>query len=95
MKSWIRSSLVALALSVVVGGSASQVTHAQNSGNPVAAAQKREAHPVLQRSMRQLEGVKDQLQKAPGDFGGHKAAAIDAVTHAINELQQAIQFDKK
>jgi hypothetical protein len=55
----------------------------------------REGHPVLQSSMRQLENIKDRLQKAPTDFGGHREKAVDAIGHAINELQEAIQFDKK
>jgi hypothetical protein len=91
MKSWIRNCLVALALAALVGGSASQVALAQAAP----AAQGREAHPLLRRALRQLEAVKDEMQKAPDDFHGHKAAAIDAVTHAINELQQAIASDKK
>jgi hypothetical protein len=55
----------------------------------------KEGHPVLQNSIRQIEGVKDRLQKAPRDFGGHKEAAIDALNHALNELHQAVQFDQK
>jgi len=49
----------------------------------------------LQQSVRQLEGVKDRLQKAPTDFGGHREAAVDAITRAISELRQAETFDKK
>ena len=56
---------------------------------------KGENHPVLQNSMRQIEAIKDRLQRAPKDFGGHKEAAIDALNHALNELQQAVQYDKK
>lgn len=56
---------------------------------------KREGHPVLQNSIRQIETIKDRLQNAPSDFGGHRVAAIEALNHAISELQQAIQFDKK
>ena len=54
-----------------------------------------EKHPVLQRSIQQLENIKDHLQQAPSDFGGHKAAAIESINHAMNELHQAIAFDKK
>ena len=93
MKSWIRNSLVALAMTGVAGGLTSSVALAQ--AKPAAVQRNREGHPVLQRAIRQLEGVKDELQRAPDDFHGHKEAAIDAVTHAINELRQAIQSDKK
>ena len=54
-----------------------------------------EKHPVLRNSIQQLEGIKDRLQKAPTDFGGHKAAAIESINHAMRELDQAIAFDKK
>jgi hypothetical protein len=94
MTAWMRNSLVALAFVALVGGSASRVAIAQ--APPAKAAQgNREAHPVLRRSLRQLEMVKDELQKANDDFHGHKEAAIDSVTHAITELQAAIASDKK
>jgi hypothetical protein len=94
MKSWTRNSLVALAFVALVGGSSSQSALAQAPA-PKAAQGNREAHPVLRRSLRQLEMVKDELQKANDDFHGHKEAAIDSVTHAITELQAAIASDKK
>jgi hypothetical protein len=94
MKSWIRNTMVALALvGLVGGGSASRIAFAQAA--PAKGAARREAHPVLQRSIRQLEMVKDELTKAPDDFHGHKEAAIDAVTHAMTELRAAIAADKK
>jgi hypothetical protein len=96
MTSWMRNSLVALAFVALVGGSASQMALAQAPAPAAKAAQgNREAHPVLRRSLRQLEMVKDELQKANDDFHGHKEAAIDSVTHAITELQAAIASDKK
>jgi hypothetical protein len=93
MKSWIRNSLVALAFVALAGGSSGQAALAQAA--PAKAQGNREAHPLVRRALRQLEMVKDEMQKAPDDFHGHKEAAIDAVTHAINELQQAIAADKK
>jgi hypothetical protein len=83
----IRTAIVAIGLVAAVTGG--------TWGRPAVLAQGKERHPVLQASMRQLEGIKDRLQKAPTDFGGHREAAVDAITHAINELQQAIQFDRK
>ena len=69
---------------------ATPIVSAQQTKHPA-----HEAHPVLQRSITQLEGIKDRLQKAPKDFGGHREAAVDAITKAISELQQAEAFDKK
>jgi hypothetical protein len=97
----IRMTIVATGLLAALAGATwgRQAVLAQG-GTAAGLAQKqgkngKEGHPVLQNSMRQLEGIKDRLQRAPTDFGGHREAAVDAITHAINELQQAIQFDKK
>ena len=83
MSRTIRTTLAAAAMTIAFAGGA------------VLAQAKREAHPVLQNSIRQIETIKDHLQKAPSDFGGHRVAAIEALNHAISELQLAIQADKK
>jgi hypothetical protein len=82
------------------GGTGAGAVQGAAQGAAPGAAQKQnkngnERHPVLKNSMRQLENIKDRLQKAPTDFGGHREKAVDAITHAISELQQAIQFDSK
>jgi hypothetical protein len=82
MARFIRKSLVVVGLLGVLAAGGWTVT-----------AQER--HPVLRHSIRQLEGIKDHLQKAPTDFGGHKAAAIEAINRAMNELREAIEYDKK
>ena len=84
MSQSVRRALLACALvGAVVSGAAAQGRHGG------------EKHPVLQNSVQQLERIKDHLQNAPTDFGGHKASAIGAINNAINELNQAIAFDKK
>ena len=92
----IRTSLTVVCLTVSLAGSAwtTKTVLAQTGQKPAAGA-RREGHPVLQSSVRQIEAIKDRLQRAPADFGGHKEAAIDALNHALNELNQAIQFDKR
>jgi hypothetical protein len=79
----IREGLVAvvLALSCATAGLIAQTAH-------------KEGHPVLERAMEQINSIKGRLQNAPRDFGGHKQKAIDALTIAAGELQQAMQFDK-
>jgi hypothetical protein len=57
--------------------------------------QNQERHPVLHRAIEQINNMKMRLEKAPQDFGGHKHKAIEALGVAANELEQAIQFDKK
>jgi hypothetical protein len=93
----IRKELVAFGFAALLAagagvwqGSAQAATLAE-----VQAKARAERHPVIQQSIRQLEGVKDRLQKAPTDFGGHRAAAVEAITRAIGELHQAEAFDKK
>jgi hypothetical protein len=87
MRQSLRTGVLALGLAAALAGSAWGVQAQGNKGG--------EKHPVLRNSMRQLEAIKDRLQKAPTDFGGHREKAVDAIGHAINELQQAIEFDKK
>jgi hypothetical protein len=66
------------------------------AGSWSAAAQnKKEPHPVLERAIEQITRIKDRLQGAPKDFGGHKQKAIEALSLANDELRQAIQFDKR
>jgi hypothetical protein len=45
--------------------------------------------------MRQLEAAKDSLQHAAHDFGGHREAAIKSIDEALNQLNQALAYDKK
>ncbi len=85
------AALLAVGAGVLQGPPAQAATFASD----VQAKAKHERHPVLQQSIRQLEGVKDRLQKAPTDFGGHRAAAVEAITRAISELREAEAFDKK
>lgn len=55
---------------------------------------KEEKHPRLQRAIEELRAVKLHLEKAPHDFGGHRAEAVKAVTEAIKQLELAVKFDK-
>jgi len=66
-----------------------------SAGAFTASAQNQEKHPVLHRAIEQINNMKMRLEKAPQDFGGHKHKAIEALGLAANELEQAIQFDKK
>jgi hypothetical protein len=96
MRPSIRASLILFCLIVsLAGGVGTTKTVLAQTGQKPAAGATHEKHPVLQSSVRQIEAIKDRLQKAPTDFGGHKEAAIDALSHALNELNQAIQFDKR
>jgi len=54
-----------------------------------------ERHPRIRSAIRELEAAKAELQKAPHDFGGHRADAVVAVDRAIEQLRIALQYDKK
>jgi hypothetical protein len=45
---------------------------------------------VLRTARRQLDGVKGELVRAPSDYGGHKAKAIEHITMAVGEIDQAL-----
>jgi hypothetical protein len=66
-----------------------------SAGTWTAQAQnKKEAHPVLERAIDQINNIKGQLQSAPKDFAGHKQKAIEALNLATDELHQAMRVDK-
>jgi hypothetical protein len=54
-----------------------------------------ERHPRIRAAIRELQAAKVELQKAPHDFGGHRAEAVQAVDRAIEQLRLALQYDKK
>jgi hypothetical protein len=54
-----------------------------------------EAHPRIHSAIRELQAAKEELQKAPHDFGGHRADAVQAVDRALEQLRLALQYDKK
>jgi hypothetical protein len=81
MKNLFRASCVVIVASLAFAGGAW-------------AQAKTQGHPVLDRAIEQIDTIKGRLEGAPKDFGGHKQKAIDALTLAANELQQAKQFAK-
>ena len=69
---------------------------AQGKNYPPAKTRKAraEGHPKIHQAIAALEAVKLELEQASGDFGGHKAEAIEAVNNALKRLRLALQFDK-
>jgi hypothetical protein len=55
----------------------------------------REVHPHIRAAIRELQEAKKELQSAAHDFGGHREDAVKACDEAINQLRQALQYDKK
>ena len=52
----------------------------------------KEKYPNLDKAIHALEAAKGDLNKAPHDFGGHKADALAACDEAIKQLGLAKQF---
>ena len=55
----------------------------------------REHHPEIRKAIEQLKRAKADLQHASHDFGGHRDAALKACDEAIEQLQQALNYDRK
>ena len=55
----------------------------------------KERHPMIRRAIVALHGAKNELEHADTDFGGHRADALQAVNNALDQLQQALKYDKK
>lgn len=51
-------------------------------------------HPKIREAIAALEGARAELEQSSGDYGGHKADAIEAVNNALKRLRLALQFDK-
>jgi hypothetical protein len=69
-------------------------THAQ--ARSVARARRTRAggHPKIREAIAALEAARAELEQESGDFGGHKADAVEAVNNALKRLRLALQFDK-
>ena len=49
-------------------------------------------HPRIAAAIRELHGAIEYMERAPHDFGGHKAAAIADSRKAIEQLRLAMQY---
>jgi len=68
----------------------------QQAAAPIkkAGVARRERHPEIRKAIAALERAKTDLQRANHDFGGHRAAALEACDKAIEQLKLALQYDK-
>ena len=49
-------------------------------------------HPRIEKAIRGLEDAIDYMEKAPDDFGGHKAQAIKDSKKAVESLRLALKY---
>jgi hypothetical protein len=59
-----------------------------------ASAAHAERHPRIRAAVRALENARDDLQHADHDFGGHRVEAIEAINRALEQLREALKFDR-
>jgi hypothetical protein len=52
-------------------------------------------HPKIEKAIKELESAVEYMEKAPHDFGGHKAEAIADSKKAIQSLKLALQYRAK
>src|SRR5256885_15507745 len=64
-----------------------QVSFAQETGK-----KELREHPRIAAAIRELHGAIEYMERAPHDFGGHKAQAIADSRKAIEQLRLAIQY---
>ena len=58
------------------------------------AAPPAELHPELRDAITALRRANQRLQRAGGDFGGHKADTLKATNEAIAQLQLCLPYDQ-
>ena len=64
---------------------------AQAEGPPSVRAE-RQAHPRLVRAIEEMKATLRDLERAPDDFGGNKAAAMEDLRRGIHSLKRALYF---
>ena len=95
MSRYLVGCVAALCLAVVPTHRAHAQAAAPARVQGAARATRREPHPRIHAAIKELQAAKEELQKAPHDFGGHRADAVLAVDKAIEQLRLALQYDKK
>ncbi len=54
--------------------------------------QEKVSHPSITRAIDELEDAIRYMERAPHDFGGHKADALKASREAVRQLRAALQY---
>ena len=85
-----------LAMALIMGLSVASTTPSAFANTKTAEKREmkkeRREHPRLVKAIRNLRSAIEYLEKAPHDFGGHRANAIAASKTAVAELQKALDY---
>ena len=86
----MKKRLLVIALAVVFFSATAFVCYEQQNV-------KKEAleHPRIVSAIKELESAIDYMEKAPHDFGGHKAQAIADSKKAVVSLRKALEYRAK
>ncbi len=82
--------LLFAALAVALPAAAREPRAAQHT-----AASEAAEHPRIAAAIRELEEAIQYMEKAPHDFGGHKAEALRAAREAVQQLRKALAYRAK
>lgn len=84
-----------LFVSALIAGTLSPVALAQNRKTKTARPTARNLnYPKIRAAISSLEAARAELDRAEGDFGGHKKDAVDAIDKALKQMRLALQFEK-
>jgi multidrug efflux pump subunit AcrA (membrane-fusion protein) len=83
----VKTKLMPLLVGVAVAASALPVAVLAEN-----AKQERAQHPHISKAISELQEAIHELEQAPHDFGGHRAAAVDASRNAVQQLQLALKY---
>ena len=82
----MRKFAIALSTCLLLAPLCATVANAQTMRDEAA------MHPRIVQAIRNLEDAIAYMEQAPDNFGGHKAAAIQASRAAVNELRASLAF---
>lgn len=88
MKRWLVLPILALAASTSGTAKVTKIP-------PQNVASEASEHPRIAAAVRELEDAIQYMEKAPHDFGGHKAEAIRASREALIQLRKALAYRAK
>ncbi len=84
MKSWMGKMMLGGLLCL-----SPMMTTSARAENP---RQESREHPRIAKAIHELEDAIAYMEAAPHDFGGHKAAAVEASRRAVEQLRLALAF---
>jgi hypothetical protein len=89
----MKANAIMLACGLVLLPSLAPQAMAQ--GNQPIMAEERSEHPRITKAIAALQDAIDYMEHARGDFGGHKADAIEESRKAIRQLHEALAHEAR